>query len=490
MSRRLNQQFNCQSLADLTRQLLVSPPRKRIEQVRRAEKLHDEIDPQHNYPFDFVNYRITGFRTESEDMVLVGEALGPDLRLLIDSLSHSVGMPPAEKESVCLPSELAAQLNVSTKTIERWRKLGLRWRWVQPAGGGKRHKQVVFTRQAVDVFLSRYGDRVERAGRFRQMDEPARHQIMDQARQLAGEPGMSIYRVARRLARQSGRAVETIRLLLEHHERHADDDKIFVHHTGPLTPRQKRLIARAQRWGVPAAKIADHFRRSPSTIRRVVQQQRAAELRNVRIEYVSNPIFQRQDADRVLLLLPAGGVEVSPPPRVRAALAQLPERVRLIYDQTMLEAGDQKTRIVRLNYLKFKAAMLRATLNDRLPKKATMDQVDAYLEQATAERNRLAVACLPHVLLVARQHLGVRGSDMLGHLVDLLEMGNDQMFLAIDTYDATQAQAFEPFLAWSLKRRYAKYAPGPSRAHKRLTGEAIVRRLRRAAAMRNIQLPS
>lgn len=488
MSRRLNQQFNCQSLAGLTRQLLVSPPRKRIEQVHRAEKLHDEIDPQHNYPFDFVNYRITGFRTESEDMVLVGEALGPDLRLLIDSLSHSVGMPPAEKESVCLPSELAAQLNVSTKTIERWRKLGLRWRWVQLTGGGKRHKQVVFTRQAVEVFLARYGDRAERARRFTQMDESARHQIIDQARQLASEPGMSIYRVARRLARQSGRAVETIRLLLEHHERHADDDKIFVHHTGPLTPRQKRLIARAQRWGVPATKIADHFHRSTSTIRRVVQQQRAADLHNVCIEYVSNPIFQRQDADRVLLL-PAGGVKVSPLPQFRAALAQLPERVRLIYDQAMLDAGDQKTRIVRLNYLKFKATTLRATLSDRLPKKATMDQVHACLEQASTERNHLAVACLPHVLLVARQHLGLRGSDMLAHLVDLLEMGNDQMFLATDTYDATQVQAFEPFLVWSLKRRYAKYVPGPGRAHKQLTGEAIVRRLRRAAAMRDIQLP-
>ena len=489
MSRRLNQQFNCRPLADLTRQLLVAPPRKRIEQVRRAEKLHDEIDPQRNYPFDFVNYRITGFHTESEDLVLVGEALGPDLRLLIDSLSRSVDMPTAQKQLLLSPRQLAAQLNVSTKTIERWRKLGLRWRWVQPAGSPNRHKQVVFTQRAVDVFLARYGDRVERAGRFTQMDEPTRRRLIDQARQLASEPGMSIYRVARRLGRQSGRAVETVRLLLEHHERHGDDDKIFVHHTGPLTPRQKRLIARARRRGVPVTMIADHFRRSPPTIRRVVQQQRAEALRNLHIDYVANPIFRRQDADKVLLgPLPGDDAGVSPPPRLQTALTQLPELVRPIYDQTVLAGGDQKTRIVRLNYLKFKAATLRDTLDDRLPKKATMDQIDAHLQQAAAERNYLAAACLPHVLLVARQHLGLHGDDMLTYLIDLLEMGNDQMIIAIDTYDATQAQAFEPFLIWSLKRRYAKYATDPGRARKRLTDEQIVDRLRKAAAARNIQL--
>ena len=132
MTRRLTQQFNCRALADLTRQLLVTPVKKRVEQVRRAERLYDAIDRQRNYPFDFVNFRITGYHSESEDALLVGEALLGDLRLLIDSLSRSMGMPRTDDEPIVTPQKLADRFNVSVKTVDRWRKLGLRWRWAEP----------------------------------------------------------------------------------------------------------------------------------------------------------------------------------------------------------------------------------------------------------------------------------------------------------------------------------------------------------------------
>ena len=74
MSRRLAQHFNCQPLAELTGQLLVGPVEKRIEQIRRAERLHDLIDQDQNYPFDFINYSITGYHSESDDAILVGAA--------------------------------------------------------------------------------------------------------------------------------------------------------------------------------------------------------------------------------------------------------------------------------------------------------------------------------------------------------------------------------------------------------------------------------
>ena len=81
-------------MAELTQQLLYAPSDKRIEQVRRAEKFHDEIQPGQAYPFDFVNYRVTGYRTEQTDeTVMEAQALAVDLRLLIDSLSRSAPIP-------------------------------------------------------------------------------------------------------------------------------------------------------------------------------------------------------------------------------------------------------------------------------------------------------------------------------------------------------------------------------------------------------------
>ena len=129
MNRRLDQPFNCQLLADLTRQLLFAPSDKRIEQVRRAEQLHDQVDDQANYPYDFIFYRITGYHTETDEpTLLVGTAVLPDLRRLIDRLSRSVAMPQDPDEPTETIHQLAKRLNVSTKTIERYRQMGLRWR--------------------------------------------------------------------------------------------------------------------------------------------------------------------------------------------------------------------------------------------------------------------------------------------------------------------------------------------------------------------------
>lgn len=137
MSRRLKQTFRCGPLDGLARQLLFSPPDKRILQVRRIERLHDQLDPNKNYPLDFLFYRITGYRREGKDAVLLtGEAVLPDLRLMIDTLSRSVRMPMDDAGTVETVRQLADRLSVSTKTIGRWRGAGMRWRWVAPAGGG------------------------------------------------------------------------------------------------------------------------------------------------------------------------------------------------------------------------------------------------------------------------------------------------------------------------------------------------------------------
>src|SRR5690606_13154618 len=160
---------NCEPLEDLARQFLFAPPAKRAEHVRRAERLHDEIGEQRNYPLDFLVYRITGYRRDRGDSVLlVGEAILPDLRLIIDHLSRSVDLPMGEGEPAETAEQLAQRLNVSTKTISRWRKLGLRWRWAVPAAGGR--KQIVFTQSAVEHFTARHAERVDKAARFSQIE--------------------------------------------------------------------------------------------------------------------------------------------------------------------------------------------------------------------------------------------------------------------------------------------------------------------------------
>ena len=70
----------------------------------------------------------------------------------------------------------ALRLNVSTKTLSRWRKDGLRWRWVTPMPGAR--KVIGFTADAVERFTAQHGQRVSRAMTFTQISSDDRQRIL------------------------------------------------------------------------------------------------------------------------------------------------------------------------------------------------------------------------------------------------------------------------------------------------------------------------
>lgn len=480
MSRRISQPYRCQPLAELLRQLLYIPHDRRIEQVRRIEKLHDEIEPAINYPVEFLHYRITRYRLEGQpEMLLVGEAVLPDLRLMIDELSRSVDMPldePCESEE-----ELATRLNVSTKTISRWRRQGLRWRWVRSTSGGQR--RLVLMQTAVQRFLAQNTLRVDRASRFSQMTPAGRRRIIERARRIAESRDVTLNQVATHLARRTGRAVETIRLLLEHHDEQHPHDRIFEDHTGPLNTRQKQLIARAHRLGVRTTTMVRKFKRTRATIYRVVREQRVDRLRHATLNYVHLPVFERPDADAVLLRAmpePTGrdAALARNHERRLAAMDDLPAELREFFAGEPIEADRQQSLFVRYNYIKHKLARLRAELEQRDLRATELDQAEEWLRDLPALRDRLAGANQRVVLDAARRQLTATTDRSMPHLIELIEAGQAILLNAIDVFDPSRGQTFEAFLRWSLMRTYA--GEGKSlhqRAHKRVDAAAALRRL-------------
>ncbi len=264
--------------------------------LRRAEQFHDDLDPATAYPFAYLAFRLTGFRRDhGDDSLLIGQALRPDLRLLIDQLSHGLDLPASDGDALTAP-QLAARLNVSTKTLSRWRKAGLRWRWITvspPAPPSSStlsppshnptaksppvaRKVIAFTANAVEHFRQLHPERIDKAATFTQLTPAQRARLLQRARRLAAATDATFNQVAAHLSRRSGRALETIRLILEKHDRDHPGDQLFADRTGPLTPRQKRLISRAYRMGIHVGKLAERFRRSRATIYRVILDRRAA----------------------------------------------------------------------------------------------------------------------------------------------------------------------------------------------------------------------
>lgn len=507
MSRIATSQFQSEPLDDLARQLLRGPDKQRAEQLRRAEQLHDQIEPQQNYPLAFIVYRITHYRTpETRDTILAGQAVRDDLRRMIDLLSRSLELTAdADGPDAMLVSTLAQQENISTKTIQRWRRLGLRWRWMRPAEGKKR--QVYITPDAWRDFQKRFADKVQFATGFSQMSDADRQQLLARARRIAEHADVSLNRVADHLARKSGRALETLRQLLEKHDREHPDDPIFADRTGPLTPHQHRVIDRAYHKGVPMRKICRHFKRTRATILRVVHLQRAERARRLDIHYIDSPLFEREDADEVLLLRPEPPDPISDETAAaarsrrrlrdtttpkRVPVDDLPEPLQAIYDQPTMPDERQRSLLIRYNYLKFKASRIREQFDPVHPRAADLDAFDMAWRQAQDIRLQLIRANLPIVLSVARRQL--IGSDDPSHarLMPLLEIGHVELFEVLESYNPKLKIQFSSVLTNRLLGRYAREAADvadkPAHAIRRIPPTQMLARMQRTATAYGVPL--
>ncbi|HEX7010972.1 MAG TPA: hypothetical protein VF184_13400 [Phycisphaeraceae bacterium] len=473
MSRRLKQPFNRPELEDLLRQLLFSPPAKRIQQVLRAEQLHDQIDPQRDYPLDFLVYRITGYRPDAgRSPLLPGWAILPDLRLMIDRLSRSVDFPPeaADSEPAQTVEELSLRLNVSVKTISRWRREGLRWRWMRgPAG----RRQLMIPQSAIEHFQAQHHQRIEKASRFSHVDPNLRKAVIERARRIAQASDVSLNQVAAHLARRTGRALETIRQILLKHDRDHPRDPIFKDRTGPLTPRQKRFIVRAYRWGIPIGRIAQRTGRTRSTLYRVIREHRAAEANQITLRYVRLPLFEREDADQVILR-PWGD---DPPTQTGAATrplsapnpaGDLPPLLEPLYSHPRLNAARERSLFIRYNYLKFRAARLREGFDRQNLRTADLDRFEQLVREAKQLRVRLVQAHLPTVLSVVRRDLLGQDDTFAHRLLQRLQVGNEVLLEALESFNAARQASFESYLTNMLLRRFAGEASeARQQAHRR-----------------------
>ena len=121
-------------LAELAHQLTLSPKRLRLGQTAGIGRLLGGlVDPDRAYPYDFVCYHITEYRKRGPRVempgdgkaMIPGKALISDLVSMADAITRKAGIPATDlQEPHKSHDELAEELNVSTKTVRRWRSYG------------------------------------------------------------------------------------------------------------------------------------------------------------------------------------------------------------------------------------------------------------------------------------------------------------------------------------------------------------------------------
>ena len=250
--------YKCDSIRELKdQQVRFAPREKKIEQVDCAEKLLAEIDIKKDYNYEFVTFKITGFRPEKSTIVKInGADLRHDLHCLIEDLSESANISAKDiPQPVHTVDELSKMFNVSTKTISRWRQQGLVSRKFIFDGGRKR---VGFLHSSVDHFVKNNRDKVKRGERFSQLTKHDKDEIIDRARRLARAGGCPA-EVTRRIGKSMSRSVETIRYTIKQFDQANAAMAVFPDQTGPLNLEMKERIYADFQSGKSAESISKRY---------------------------------------------------------------------------------------------------------------------------------------------------------------------------------------------------------------------------------------
>jgi len=437
-------------------QVRYAPREKKIEQVDQAERLLGELDPTRTYTYEYVCYRVTNFRpTAYPDLKLTGREASHDLRLFVEDVSDAANVPiEAAGERVLTVEELAKRLNVSTKTISRWRETqGLVSRRFVLDG----RKRLGFLQSSVDRFVAANFERVQRSMRFTQLTDAERTAIINSARRLAAA-GACPADVAKRLAKKTGRSVETIRYTLKQFDQENPTLAVFPNAHGPMRPETKRKIYQQYHRGESVEAIAKRFCRTRTSIYRIIGEMRARRLKELPLDCIPNAEFtQRRSAKRERAIL--GPMPESDRPTKKPRLPSgLPPYLTSLYEVPLLTREQEVHLFRKMNYLKYKAGKLCEKLDPEHPKSSLMDQIERYHDEAVATKNQIIRANLRLVVSIAKRHVGPAEN-----FFELVSDGNVSLMRAAEKFDYARGNKFSTYASWAIMKNFARTIPDEHR---------------------------
>jgi len=460
-------QIRNEDLAELLMQVRFAPPVKRQKQVDGAEQLLAIIEKDKEYPFEFVCFRITDFRPEAEAgrRLIRGEELAEDLRIFIWKLSGQVAAPAGgQPEEVYTKEQLAKKLRVSTKTIDRWRRRGLRVRKYVFEDGRKR---LGFLWSAVEKFLGQNRHLAEKAGRFTRLSEGQRQGIIERAVELSSQTGMSRRQIIARIAAETQRGQETIRcVLLVYEKAHPEKTGLLRKVGGLLSPAEAAEVDRLHKQKTGIKELMGRFGRSRSSIYRILKQRRAQALLARRIEFIQSDEFLRPDAGAKILSTEFEAEQPGKTGRKPTDIAgsrispvlrggSLGEYLEGLKGVPVLSRQQELELFRRYNYLKYHAAVIREQIKMGGIPSARLDEIERYLAEAEAVKRTIIEANLRLVVSIASRHT-ITGAN----LADLVSEGNISLMQAVEKFDYTKGFRFSTYASWAISKDFAHRMPG------------------------------
>jgi hypothetical protein len=473
--------FKTASLADLYRQLRYAPAETLERQMEAAETLAGEIEAHRAYPEEFIAFRITQYRprAKNEPVMLVGAAILADLGTLVQSLSAVLTLPPDDEKRgrAIAVTDLAKDLGVATRTLRRYHRRGLLLHYVRFDEDTPR--LACFAR-SLEMFRQREPSLLGRAGMYSRLSDEQEESLIAEAIRLHDSEGLSRQQISRQLAARDRRAVETIRSLLSRAEK-ARGGRLFKG-TRRMTPRDEALVIRAWSRSIPIREIGARLGRSPLTVRRSLNQHRAARLREVSLSWIDLPTFSLPEAENVILSAPS--VESGLAPSIREA-----DGIALLVlvrgsPENPDRSATEEARLAGYNLLKRRAAQGIEALPD-FPTDDELDRLERDLRWAAALKRSLVLAALGSAIVRVEQNLARPLHQQTSELIRrLLRIGIHQTAEAVESADPSREQiagTMTPAIASTPVERIAAIAIDKELARQRIGRGASTAGVRHAA---------
>ncbi len=429
-------------------QVRYAPREKKLEQVENAETLLPDVASRKTYPYEYVCFRLTGYRPDSAPhLTISGDNLRHDLLRFIEDVSDAANVRVEDAgQPVYTVDDLSKMFSVSTKTISRWRQLGLVSRRFLFDG----RKRVGFLQRSVDGFVTKNRDKVRRGERFSQLTDQERGEIIQLARRLA-RLGSSPSEVSRRIAGQMNRSVETIRYTLKHFDQRHPDLAIFPDRGAPLTPETKESIYRNYRRGTSVDELARRHGRTRTGVYGIINEMRAKQIQELSLDCIPHASFEDPSAAAAILApMPQDDrrMRQTKPP------ASLPPYLAALYDVPLLNRDQEVHLFRKFNFLKYQAAALREQLSLQQPKSSLMDEIERLYDEAVEVKNQIVQANLRLVVSIAKRHVS-QTEEFFGLISD----GNMSLIRAVEKFDFSRGNKFSTYASWAIMKNFARTIP-------------------------------
>ncbi|MDZ4756444.1 MAG: hypothetical protein SGJ11_18375 [Phycisphaerae bacterium] len=393
--------YRSPAFEELEKQLAFAPPEALRRQMEAAEKLVDEVDDAATYPFEFVQWRVTGFRTSNAAMKsCAAEPLRADLVTFVLHISERLDLRADDRPGGALAlTDAAVELAITEKTLRRWRTRGLLCHRIALPDGRNR---VAIFRGELERFARRNPGLLTDAAQFTRLDDPTSVSSVARIRALVAQ-GMTPNRAAKAVAKDIGRSHETVRQLLL---RSADDQPVPI---GTIrraegVGRDRRFAYRAWRFGVAIERLAERSGAKPDAIRRRIDHARADRLRALRFTWIAFPTFGRSDAEQTILAAPAASTDLAPHHEPIEAVGLL-DAIAAEKAPTGRQEAAEEAMLAAYNLLKRRARHLIEHLA-RAPDRLTLDRIEIDLLWALRLKRRLVERWLTAAVARTEQAIG------------------------------------------------------------------------------------